>query len=72
MLSGGPIQWRSKFQSIIAQSSTKAEYVSLALAWNKLLWIKRLMLFVGYKQSCVDIYIDNKSDINIASNLSYV
>ena len=27
------------------------------------------MLFIGYKQSCIDIYIDNKSAINIASNL---
>ena len=68
VLNGGPIQWKCKYQSIIAQSSTEAEYISVANACNELTWICRLMSFLCYSQKCVDVYIDNRSAISIASN----
>ena len=68
ILHGGPIQWKCMYQSIIAQSSTEAEYISVSNACNELTWICRLMSFLSCSQKCVDVYIDNRSAISIDSN----
>ena len=50
MLNGGPVQWKAKAQTIIAMSSTEAEYVAAATVCNELVWMKRIMQFLGYIQ----------------------
>ncbi|KAH9305565.1 hypothetical protein KI387_009969, partial [Taxus chinensis] len=39
-LAGGPISWMSKLQSIVALSTTKAEYVSTSHACKEAIWLK--------------------------------
>ena len=51
MLNGG--HWKAKAQSIIAMSSTQAEYVAAAIVCNKLVWMNRIMHFLGYLQNTV-------------------
>lgn len=41
---GNALFWLSKKQSIIAQSSTEAEYVAVNTACNELLWFQKLLL----------------------------
>ena len=39
-LSGGPICWKSTLQSIVAMSTTEAEYMAVAEAAKEALWLK--------------------------------
>jgi len=67
MLNGGPVQWKAQAQTIIAMSSTEAECIAAATVCNELVWMKRIMHFLGYIQNSTKLYIDNKSAICIAS-----
>jgi hypothetical protein len=42
-LGGGAISWSSKRQSVIALSSTEAEYISLANATREAVWLRNLL-----------------------------
>uniref|UniRef100_A0A2N9I6R9 Integrase catalytic domain-containing protein n=1 Tax=Fagus sylvatica TaxID=28930 RepID=A0A2N9I6R9_FAGSY len=42
-LSGGPICWKSTLQSIVAMSTTEAEYMAVAEAAKEALWLKGLV-----------------------------
>jgi hypothetical protein len=42
-LGGGAISWSSKRQSVIALSSTEAEYISLANATREAIWLRNLL-----------------------------
>ncbi|ETW79526.1 hypothetical protein HETIRDRAFT_419228 [Heterobasidion irregulare TC 32-1] len=43
LFDGGAVSWSSKKQTIVAQSSTKAEYIALAHAKKEVLWIRMLL-----------------------------
>ena len=47
---GGVITWRSKKQTTIALSSTKAEYVALSKAGHKACWLRSLYKELGQEQ----------------------
>ena len=47
----------------------RAEYISLATAANQGIWLKKLLVNLGQKQSSlIKLYYDNKSAIAIAQN----
>jgi hypothetical protein len=46
MMAGGPISWMSKLQSIVATSSTKAEYVSPFPSVQEVTWIRDVLLTI--------------------------
>ncbi|XP_049371095.1 secreted RxLR effector protein 161-like [Solanum verrucosum] len=61
--------WLSKKQSVVAQSTTKAEYVSAAKATSQAIWLRRIFEDTGEKQKRGTVlYCDNKSSIAIAKN----
>jgi len=62
--------WRSQKQRVVACSTTKAEYISLAEATKESLWIHRLFSKVCEEelQLPVKIYVDNTSAIRLANN----
>ena len=60
------ISWRSKKQSVIAHSSTKAEYPAFANATLELLWLRQLLTDIGTPQTTDTlIHCDNRSAIHI-------
>ena len=68
-IAGGPFTWRSKLQSIIAQSTTEAEYIALNLATKEAIYIIALLKELGYyRQTKFPIYVDNKSAIDLSEN----
>ncbi|GJZ79207.1 putative ribonuclease H-like domain-containing protein, partial [Tanacetum coccineum] len=65
------ITWQCKKQTIVATSTTKAEYVAAASCCGQVLWIQNQMLDYGFNFMNTKIYIDNESTICIVKNPVY-
>uniref|UniRef100_A0A2N9ELY1 CCHC-type domain-containing protein n=1 Tax=Fagus sylvatica TaxID=28930 RepID=A0A2N9ELY1_FAGSY len=70
-LSGGPICWKSILQSIVAMSTTEAEYMAVAEAAKEALWLKGLVKELGLNQGGVQMHCDSQSAIYLAKNQVY-
>ncbi|GJV91898.1 hypothetical protein Tco_1539711 [Tanacetum coccineum] len=65
------ISWQSKNQTIVANSTTEAEYVVVASYCKQVLWIQNQMLDYGYNFMNTKSFIDNESTICIVKNLVF-
>ena len=67
------ICWQSRKQSIVALSSTEAEYIALVQAAKELLWIQQLLEDLGITNVINRniIYEDNQGAIALAKNPEY-
>ncbi|GJT78847.1 ribonuclease H-like domain-containing protein [Tanacetum coccineum] len=62
------LEKQCKKQTIVANSTTKAEYVAAANYRGQVLWIQNQMLDYGFNFMNTKIYIDNESTICIMKN----
>ena len=68
-IANGPITWKSKLQTIIAQSTTEAEYIAINIAAKEAVYIKSLLKELGhYKQNKLPLYTDNNGALLLAKN----
>ncbi|KAL5854235.1 hypothetical protein ACOSQ4_004037 [Xanthoceras sorbifolium] len=68
-LDGNLINWSSKKQTVVAHSSTEAEYRALAQACAEVLWVQSLFSELGLTvPSCAIIWCDNTSAASLAHN----
>lgn len=60
-MNGGPVAWKSKKKSLVALSTTEAEYIALALATQDALWIRSLLRQIGLSQRKPTIINENNN-----------
>ncbi|GKB32758.1 hypothetical protein Tco_0872159 [Tanacetum coccineum] len=62
------IYWKCKKQTVVATSTTEAEYEAVASCYGQVLWIQNQLLDYGYTFMNTVINIDNNSTIYIIEN----
>lgn len=66
-----PISWKSKKQASVALSTMEAEYAALAEISREIVYVKRLLTYMGFEKFIkdpVDVYCDNQSAIELSKN----
>ncbi|MBW0544591.1 hypothetical protein O181_084306, partial [Austropuccinia psidii MF-1] len=56
---GNPISWLSKKQTVVAQSTTEAEFIAMNICAKQLRWMSFLLMEMGIKDSKPMLYNDN-------------
>eukprot|EP00253_Pinus_taeda_P002930 PITA_02930 len=70
-LFGGVVSWMSKKQSVVALSTTEAEYMAATHASKEAVWLQRLCSSMGLVQGAIRIDCDSQSAIFLAKNPAY-
>jgi hypothetical protein len=65
----GVISWSSKLQTLVALSTTEAEYIAAVTAGQEILWLRNLFSELGFAMDKPStLYIDNQSAISVAKD----
>ena len=70
-MSGGAISWCSQRQSIVALSSTEAEYIALSTTVREIIWLQQLSGECDRKKHTVVTHCDNQSAIDLGEIEAY-
>lgn len=70
-LAGGAVSWVSKLQSVVALSTTEAEYMAATQACKEAIWVRRIMEELGHKQEKMYLFCDSQSALHIARNPAF-
>ncbi|GJT64135.1 putative ribonuclease H-like domain-containing protein [Tanacetum coccineum] len=65
------IFWQCKKQTIVANSTTKAEYISASNCCGQVLWLQNQLLDYGYNFMQTKIHVDNESAICMVKHPVY-
>jgi hypothetical protein len=68
-LGGNLVSWRSKKQQVVSKSTAEAEYRAMSQGLSEMLWVRNLLSELKVlKNSCINVWCDNVSAINLAYN----
>lgn len=69
LMAGGAVSWSSKKQSIVALSTTEAEYIAAVSCATQGVWMARILEKIGQNiEGCITIKCDNSSSIQLSKN----
>ncbi|GJY27519.1 putative ribonuclease H-like domain-containing protein [Tanacetum coccineum] len=63
------VSWQCKKQTIVANSTTEAEYIDASNYYAQVLWLQNQLLDYGYTFMKTKIHVDNESAIYVVKNL---
>jgi hypothetical protein len=65
----GAVSWMSRLQSIVALSTTEAEFISAVSAGQEIIWMRSFLGELGYSFDTPSLLlVDNQSAIQVARN----
>lgn len=70
-LAGGAVSWQSKLRKCVALSTTEAEYIAAVEAGKELMWLKRFLQELGFRQEEYTIHCDSQSALDLSKNSMY-
>eukprot|EP00253_Pinus_taeda_P010456 PITA_10456 len=70
-LFGGAVSWMSKKQSVVALSTTEAEYMATTHASKEAVRLQRLCSSMGLVKGAIRIYYDSQCEIFLEKNPAY-
>ena len=70
-LAKSSVSWKSTLQSIVALSTTEAEYMEITEAVKEAIWLQGLLDDLGVGQKQVTVFCDSQSAIHLAKNQVY-
>ncbi|KAE8675530.1 Chromomethylase 1, putative isoform 4 [Hibiscus syriacus] len=70
-VAGATVSWVSKLQSVMAISTTDAEYIAATQASKEIIWLKMLLEELGHNQEYVSMFCDSQSALHLARNPAF-
>ncbi|XP_042041496.1 secreted RxLR effector protein 161-like [Salvia splendens] len=70
-LYGSVVSWKSSLQSVVALSTTEAEYIALAEAVKESFWLKGILADFRVEQEAVEIRCDSSSAICLSKHQTF-
>lgn len=67
-LFGNTVRWKCNLQSIVALSTTEAEYITCTEAVEEGIWVQELVSKLEIKCGVTTVYRDNQSSIYLSRN----
>ena len=65
------VTWKSNLQSVVALSTTEAEYIALTDAVKESFWLKGIMEDLGIRQKKVVVNCDSSSAISLSKHQTF-
>jgi hypothetical protein len=67
MMQGASVLWISKLQSVVATSTTEAEFIAAAMATKEGLWVRKLLGELHGKVAPLKLAVDNQAAVVLIS-----
>ncbi|KAL5577780.1 hypothetical protein UlMin_019479 [Ulmus minor] len=67
-LFGCTVSWKAQLQSVVALSTTEAEYIAVTEGVKEAMWLKGLVGELGCVHDKVEVFCDNQSSIHLTKN----
>jgi hypothetical protein len=65
----GAVSWSSKLQTLVALSTTEAEFIAAVEAGKEMFWMRNLLQELGFPVSAPSVFrIDNQSALSVVKN----
>ena len=71
-MNGCPVLWGSKLQTVVATSTSEAEYISAAMAVKEALWVRKLLSDFNDVVERMVVYCDNQSALCLMKQRSAI